>query len=115
MARSCADRFLGALAQTPAAAPEIADKAPDSYTVVKGDTLWGISGKFLKEPWRWPDIWRMNRDQIRNPHLIYPGDVVRLEYVDGQPQLTLATSNTVVLSPTTRVSRRHWRTQCSTS
>ena len=66
---------------------EIADDAPDTYVVVPGDTLWGISGRFLRQPWRWPEVWRLNAEEIRNPHLIYPGQVIMLDR--SGPYLTI--------------------------
>jgi LysM domain len=63
--------------------------APDEYVVKTGDTLWDISKVFLRDPWYWPEIWYVN-PQVQNPHLIYPGDVLKLVYIDGQPRVTLA-------------------------
>ncbi|HKU13955.1 MAG TPA: LysM peptidoglycan-binding domain-containing protein [Steroidobacteraceae bacterium] len=63
--------------------------APDEYVVKSGDTLWDISKVFLRDPWYWPEIWYVN-PQVQNPHLIYPGDVLKLVYVDGQPRVTLS-------------------------
>jgi LysM repeat protein len=66
----------------------LAENAPDSYVVKRGDTLWGIARVFLRDPWFWPEIWQVN-PQVHNPHLIYPGDTLRLVYIDGQPQIVL--------------------------
>jgi hypothetical protein len=68
---------------------ELAPDAPDRHVVVKGDTLWGISARFLKDPYRWPEVWRLNDSQIRNPHWIYPGQVVVLDRSGDEPQLKL--------------------------
>ena len=69
---------------------KLVDNPPDRHIVVPGDTLWGISGKFLKQPWRWPEVWRMNQAEIKNPHLIYPGDIVLLDHFGGSPRLKIA-------------------------
>lgn len=83
--------------------PQLRDTIPATHTVVRGDTLWDISGTFLQNPWMWPEIWHVN-SQITNPHLIYPGDVIRLIYIDGQPRLTLDNSGRIYkLSPKARV------------
>ena len=87
------------LADTVAVKPDY----PDQYVVKKGDTLWDIAGKFLLEPWRWPDIWHAN-PQIANPHLIYPGDIISLLYQDGQPILTVSRSGQFVSGRTVKLS-----------
>ena len=86
-------------------ASELKETAPDRYIVVKGDTLWSISGRYLKEPWRWPDLWKMNKDQVKNPNRIYPGDVLVLERSGNQATLQVAQLETVKLSPKVRVER----------
>jgi nucleoid-associated protein YgaU len=77
------------VAQDGVALSELAPNAPDSYTVKAHDTLWGISGLFLKSPWRWPELWGMNLEQIRNPHLIYPGQTLYLDKTGGRARLRL--------------------------
>jgi len=76
---------------TYAYAAELVQDHPSTYTVVKGDTLWDISARFLKKPWLWPEIWQAN-PQVKNPHLIYPGDVLSLVYINGQPVMSMAPS-----------------------
>lgn len=78
--------------------------APDEYVVKKGDTLWDISKVFLRQPWYWPEIWYVN-PQVENPHLIYPGDVLKLVYIEGKPRLVIAdrgSAGTTRLSPQVR-------------
>ncbi|WP_409997538.1 LysM peptidoglycan-binding domain-containing protein [Curvibacter sp. APW13] len=89
---------------------ELAANAPDSYTIKSGDTLWAISSMYLKSPWRWPELWGMNLSDIKNPHRIYPGQVLLLERKDGVARLRLANpvatsddTETVRVSPRTRI------------
>ena len=81
-------------------------KAPDQHLVVRGDTLWGISGMFLEHPWCWPQVWGMNREEIKHPHWIYPGQIVYLDRKAGRLRLrsgdTDAGIKTVRLSPKIR-------------
>jgi len=88
------------------ARPELRSDAPDRHIVVKGDTLWDISGKFFKDPWKWPYIWGMNKDTIKNPHWIYPGDMIVLDRASGTLRIGQAgasgASNVVRLAPKVR-------------
>lgn len=92
-----------------APAPQVKSDAPQTYVVKKGDTLWDISSMFLNDPWLWPEIWYVN-PQIENPHLIYPGDIIRLVWINGQAHLQIerngqvieATAPGVKLSPEVR-------------
>jgi len=97
------------VAQTGVPLSELAANAPDHYTIKRGDTLWAISGIFLKSAWRWPELWGMNLNEIKNPHLIYPGQNLSLEKKNGRATLRTLPSasdaaplDTVRLSPRTR-------------
>ncbi|RQK67925.1 peptidoglycan-binding protein LysM [Neisseria meningitidis] len=93
--------------QTLAANLEVRPNAPERYTVKQGDTLWGISGKYLYSPWQWSRLWDANRDQIHNPDLIYPDQVLVLRHVDGEPRLGLEQTDgipVVKMSPDKEVS-----------
>jgi hypothetical protein len=92
---------------------ELAPNAPEEYTVKRGDTLWAISGLFLQRPWRWPELWGMNIQEVLNPHRIYPGQQLVLEKLDGRALLRLrgtadsgggAPTETIRVSPRTRIS-----------
>ena len=95
------------VAQSGVPLSELAANAPDNYTVKRGDTLWAISGMFLKSAWRWPELWGMNLDDIRNPHRIYPGQQLYLDKANGRATLRTrqaigAPTDTIKVSPRTR-------------
>jgi hypothetical protein len=92
--------LLGLAATT---SPELQPNAPDRYTVAPGDTLWGIATRFLRDPWRWPELWRMNQSQLRNPHRIYPGDGLALDRRGTQVTMRVESSR---VGPRARIEPR---------
>lgn len=96
------------VAQSGVALSELRADAPASYTIKRGDTLWAISGMYLKSPWRWPELWGMNLSEIKNPHLIYPGQTLYLDTSSGRARLSMQPNDgsgipTTRLSPHTRI------------
>src|SRR5436305_14467149 len=103
--------------QAPSSPLTLRPDAPDRYVVVPGDTLWGIASRYTDSPWRWPELWGLNKDEIRNPHLIYPGYVIMLDRARGRlsiggqptgaptgaPAQTRTPSGAVKLGPRVRV------------
>ena len=85
----------------------VTPRHPDRYVVVPGDTLWDIASMFLQDPWFWPEIWQIN-PQVANPHLIYPGDVLSLAYLNGQPVIQIG-RRTASAAGVTRLSARRVR------
>ncbi len=92
---------LGTLTAFSQGNARLAEDAPEQYVVQRGDTLWDIAGTFLRDPWYWPEIWYVN-PQVENPHLIYPGDVLALVYIDGAPRVTVGQGSSYRLSPEAR-------------
>jgi hypothetical protein len=93
---------LGTLTAFSQGSARLAEDAPEEYVVQVGDTLWDIAATFLRDPWYWPEIWYVN-PQVENPHLIYPGDVLALVYIDGAPRVTVGQAGSFRLSPQARV------------
>ena len=85
---------------------ELSENAPDTYTIKSGDTLWDISKLFLKSPWRWPELWGMNKAEIANPNLIYPGQVLMLVKLDGRATLQFARNGGQQSGSVTKLSPR---------
>ena len=94
------------VAQSGVPLSELSASAPDSYTVKRGDTLWAIAGLFLKNAWRWPELWGMNLQEIKNPHLIYPGQQLYLDKKDGRATLRSGAAPDGSSLPTVRMSPR---------
>jgi hypothetical protein len=92
----------GAAAQAPKGSISLKPDAPERYTVVPGDTLWSIAQRYTDSPWRWSELWNLNKDDIKNPHRIYPGNVIVLDRARGQLAMDGGASGTVKLSPRVR-------------